>query len=227
VSKGDVEGRERLCKYVLRHPVSLQRLAWTETAGRRARGALVVVNCGAIPRELVESENYDGGRGVPLDKVRATELFERACAGGLPAGCGNLGIAQRDGFRGTKDPMRGLKGQVRAQLSFVLQGVLTQLLLPRAAGPGRVLALEVMVPNPAIRNLIREDKVHQIYSQMQVGQDKYGMQTLNQSLYSLLQRRLISLEEALGRSSDQDELRNMLEGRSVLPLGQQGGHVRG
>jgi len=110
--------------------------------------------------------------------------------------------------------------QVRAQLSFVLQGVLTQLLLPRYNAPGRVLALEVMVPNPAIRNLIRENKVHQIYSQMQVGQDTFGMQTLNQSLYSLYARRLISLEEAMGRSSDQDELRNMIEGRSVLPAAQ-------
>jgi twitching motility protein PilT len=110
--------------------------------------------------------------------------------------------------------------QVRAQLSFVLQGVLTQLLLPRYNAPGRVLALEIMVPNPAIRNLIRENKVHQIYSQMQVGQDTFGMQTLNQSLYSLYARRLISLEEAMGRSSDQDELRNMIEGRSVLPAAQ-------
>jgi len=72
------------------------------------------------------------------------------------------------------------------------------------------MALEVMVPNPAIRNLIREDKVHQIYSQMQVGQEKFGMQTMNQSLYTLFQRRLISMEEALGRSSDPDELKQMI-----------------
>ena len=70
--------------------------------------------------------------------------------------------------------------QVRTQLSFVLEGVLSQTLIPRASGKGRVLALEVMVPNPAIRNLIREDKIHQMYSQMQVGQEKFGMQTLNQ-----------------------------------------------
>ncbi len=114
------------------------------------------------------------------------------------------------------------QSQIRAQLSFVLQGVITQLLLPRMNAPGRVLALEIMIPNAAIRNLIREDKVHQIYSQMQVGQEKFGMQTLNQSLYSLYARRLISLEEAMGRSSDQDELRNMIEGRSQLP-GAQGG----
>ncbi len=92
--------------------------------------------------------------------------------------------------------------QVRAQLSFVLQGVLSQQLLPKAGVPGRVLAVEVMVPNAAIRNLIREDKVHQIYSQMQVGQAKFGMQTMNQSLLSLLQRKLISLDECLGRSTD-------------------------
>jgi twitching motility protein PilT len=107
------------------------------------------------------------------------------------------------------------QSQVRAQLSFVLEGVLSQLLLPRAGTPGRVLALEIMVPNPAIRNLIREDKVHQIYTQMQVGQQKHGMQTLNQSLYSLYARRSITLEEAMGRSSDPDELRTMIEGRAA------------
>jgi twitching motility protein PilT len=100
--------------------------------------------------------------------------------------------------------------QVRAQLSFVLEGVRTQNLLPRAGGPGRVLALEVMIPNAAIRNLIREDKVHQIYSQMQMGQQKFGMQTFNQSLAALVGKKLITIEEALGRSSDPDELRNML-----------------
>ena len=100
--------------------------------------------------------------------------------------------------------------QVRAQLSFVLEGVLTQNLLPKAGGPGRVLAAEVMVPNAAIRNLIREDKVHQVYSQMQVGQSKFGMQTFNQSLAALFNRRLITLDEAVGRSSDPEELRNIL-----------------
>src|SRR5512134_240904 len=78
--------------------------------------------------------------------------------------------------------------QVRTQLSFVLEGVLSQILIPKASGTGRALALEVMVPNPAIRNLIREDKIHQIYSQMQVGQDKFGMQTFNQALAALLSR---------------------------------------
>jgi len=100
--------------------------------------------------------------------------------------------------------------QVRTQLSFVLEGVLSQTLIPRVGGTGRILALEVMVPNPAIRNLIREDKIHQIYSQMQVGQEKFGMQTMNQSLISLVSRRLISLEDALGRSSDPDEFKQMM-----------------
>jgi len=101
--------------------------------------------------------------------------------------------------------------QVRVKLSFVLQGVLSQQLIPRMGAPGRVIAIEVLIPNPAIRNLIREDKVHQIYSQMQVGQDKHGMQTLNQSLYNLWARRVISLDEAQGRSLEPDELRMMME----------------
>ncbi len=105
--------------------------------------------------------------------------------------------------------------QVRAQLSFVLEGVLTQNLIPRAGGPGRVLATEVMIPNPAIRNLIREDKVHQIYSQMQMGQTKFGMQTFNQSLASLFAKRLITIDDAIGRSSDPDELRGMLTSAQV------------
>jgi len=100
--------------------------------------------------------------------------------------------------------------QVRTQLSFVLEGVLSQTLIPRLGGSGRTLALEVMVPNPAIRNLIREDKIHQIYSQMQVGQEKFGMQTMNQSLINLVSRRIISLDDALGRSSDPDEFKQMM-----------------
>ncbi|HOX45770.1 MAG TPA: type IV pilus twitching motility protein PilT [Myxococcota bacterium] len=100
--------------------------------------------------------------------------------------------------------------QVRAQLSFVLQGILAQQLIPKASGQGRVICVEVMVPNPAIRNLIREDKVHQIYSQMQVGQSKFGMQTMNQALYALYSRKMITLDEALGRSTNVDELRDML-----------------
>ena len=104
--------------------------------------------------------------------------------------------------------------QVRAQLSFVIEGVLSQALLQRVGG-GRCLALEIMVPNPAIRNLIREDKVHQIYSAMQVGQAKFGMQTFNQSLAMLLSKRVITQEEAFGRSSDPEELKNILASGSV------------
>ncbi len=100
--------------------------------------------------------------------------------------------------------------QVRAQLSFVLEGVLSQALLAKANGPGRILALEVMIPNPAIRNLIREDKIHQVYSQMQIGQSKFGMQTFNQALALLLTRRLITNEEAFGRSSDPEELKTII-----------------
>lgn len=113
--------------------------------------------------------------------------------------------------------------QVRAQLSFVLQGILSQQLIPKANGQGRVLGVEVMVPNPAIRNLIREDKVHQIYSQMQVGQSKFGMQTMNQSLYALYSKKLITLDEAIGRSSDVDELRSMLQEGAGSHGGTEGG----
>jgi twitching motility protein PilT len=101
--------------------------------------------------------------------------------------------------------------QIRAKLSFVLQGVITQQLIPKMGVPGRAMAMEVLIPNAAIKNLIREDKNHQIYSQMQVGQDKYGMQTLNQSLYSLVVRRIVSPEEAFGRSQEPEELRMMIE----------------
>lgn len=100
--------------------------------------------------------------------------------------------------------------QVRAQLSFVLEGILSQQLIPKASGQGRVLALEILVPNPAIRNLIREDKVHQIYSMMQTGQARYGMQTMNQSLFELYQKRLIAYDEAIGRSSIPEELIAMI-----------------
>jgi twitching motility protein PilT len=105
--------------------------------------------------------------------------------------------------------------QIRAQLSFVLEGVISQALIPRMNSRGRALSLEIMVPNAAIRNLIREDKVHQIYSQMQVGQEKFGMQTMNQSLLSLYQKRMISLEEALGRSLDPEELKQMINNPSA------------
>jgi twitching motility protein PilT len=108
------------------------------------------------------------------------------------------------------------QSQVRAQLSLVLEGVLSQSLLPKVGG-GRALALEVMVPNPAIRNLIREDKIHQIYSQMQIGQQKSGMQTFNQSLCALFLKKQISLEDALAWSSDSDELRVMIQNGGTTP----------
>jgi twitching motility protein PilT len=100
--------------------------------------------------------------------------------------------------------------QVRAQLSLVLHGVVSQQLIPRMDGRGRVLAVEIMIPNPAIRNLIREEKIHQIYSQLQVGQLKFGMQTMSQSLVDLFQRRLISYEEAMGHATEPAEVRTLL-----------------
>jgi len=102
------------------------------------------------------------------------------------------------------------QSQIRAQLSFVLEGVICQSLLPRASGSGRVAALEIMIPNSAIRNLIREDKMHQIYSQMQIGQGTSGMQTLNQHLAQLYHTQLITLEEAMGNSSDPNELNQII-----------------
>jgi twitching motility protein PilT len=111
------------------------------------------------------------------------------------------------------------QSQIRAQLSLVLEGILCQALLPKADGRGRAMAMEILVPNPAIRNLIREDKIHQIYSAMQSGQEKFGMQTFNQSLCTLYQQKLISLETALGRSSNQDELQDMIN-RGVTSAGQ-------
>jgi twitching motility protein PilT len=103
------------------------------------------------------------------------------------------------------------QSQIRAQLSMVLEGILCQTLLPRADGRGRVMALEILVPTPAIRNLIREDKVHQIYSMMQTGQGKHGMQTLNQALATLYHKRFITIEVAMQRSSNADELRELIE----------------
>ena len=100
--------------------------------------------------------------------------------------------------------------QVRTQLAFVLEGVLSQTLIPRRDGRGRVLALEIMVPNTAIRALIRDDKIHQLYSQMQMGQEKFGMQTMNQCLFSLYHKQLISVEDAMARSPDTEELREMV-----------------
>jgi len=113
--------------------------------------------------------------------------------------------------------------QVRAQISFVLEGVCSQQLIPKASGSGRCLGIEVMVPNAAIRNLIREDKIHQIYSSMQVGQGKFGMQTMNQSLLWLYQRRLITQDEAMGRTGDADEFRNMIAQAGTPGSGPGGG----
>lgn len=101
------------------------------------------------------------------------------------------------------------QNQVRAQLSFVLEGIMSLQLLPKMGG-GRTLALEILVPNLAIRNLIREDKLHQVYSQMQMGQNTFGMQTMNQSLAELVQKRQISIDVALESSSEPDELRMIL-----------------
>ena len=102
------------------------------------------------------------------------------------------------------------QAQIRTQLSMVLEGIVSQSLLPRANGQGRVLGMEILVPNSAIRNLIREDKIHQVYSMMQTGQEKYGMQTFNQSLASLYFKKLITLELAMSRSSNQDELQDLI-----------------
>jgi twitching motility protein PilT len=102
------------------------------------------------------------------------------------------------------------QGQIRAQLSLVLEGVICQALLPKVGGKGRAMAMEILIPSSAIRNLIREDKVHQIYGMMQAGQAKHGMQTFNQALAALYFKRMITLETALARSSYPDELQEMI-----------------
>ena len=100
--------------------------------------------------------------------------------------------------------------QIRTLLSFVLQGVVAQQLIPRTFGKGRVASVEVLVPTPAIRNLIREDKIHQIYSQMQIGQDKTGMITMNQSLKGFVEKGMIDEETALTYTTMGEELKKML-----------------
>jgi twitching motility protein PilT len=100
--------------------------------------------------------------------------------------------------------------QVRAQLSMVLEGILCQALLPRIDGRGRAMVMEILIPNAAIRNLIREDKIHQIYSAMQTGTGQSGMQTFNQSLSNAYFQKFITLETALARSSNQDELQDLI-----------------
>ena len=120
----------------------------------------------------------------------------------------------------------GQQAQVRTQLSLVLEGIMCQALLPKASGDGRAMALEILVPNAAIRNLIREDKIHQIYSMMQTGQDKFGMQTFNQSLATLYHKKIITLEAAMNRTSNADELRELIERGSGLNQAYGGGTPR-
>jgi twitching motility protein PilT len=106
------------------------------------------------------------------------------------------------------------QGQVRSQLAFVVEGVITQQLLPKIGG-GRVLAAEVMIATPAIRALIRDEKEHQIYSTIQAGQ-KYGMQTMNQALYNLYAKRIITLETAFDYSTNIEEFEHMVEQKTPI-----------
>jgi len=101
--------------------------------------------------------------------------------------------------------------QIRAQLSMVLEGIMCQTLIPRANGSGRAMAMEILIPNAAIRNLIREDKIHQIYSAMQTGQEKFGMQTFNQSLAHLTLTKQITQEYAESKSSSVEELQDLIK----------------
>jgi len=110
------------------------------------------------------------------------------------------------------------QAQVRIMLSMSLEAVITQSLLPRADGRGRVLGLEILIPNPAIRNLIRENKIHQIYSSMQMGQEKFGMQTFNQSLASLYFKKAITLETAMNVTSKPEELTDIIQRREGLKV---------
>ncbi|MBX3132118.1 MAG: type IV pilus twitching motility protein PilT [Gemmatimonadaceae bacterium] len=113
------------------------------------------------------------------------------------------------------------QAQVRAQLAFVLEGIITQTLLPKRAGKGRVMAAEILVCTPAIRALIRDDKIHQVYSMMQSGK-KFGMQTLNDALYALYTAREVSEEECLRVSGDPTEFLRMI-GKSLVDEGPTGG----
>jgi len=108
--------------------------------------------------------------------------------------------------------------QVRTQLSTSLQAVMSQQLLPRTTG-GRALALEILLPNPAIRSQIREDKIHMIYQSMQMGSEKTGMQTLNQSLVALVQKRAISVDTAMNAAYDADELKGLLQRAGLGKVG--------
>jgi twitching motility protein PilT len=117
------------------------------------------------------------------------------------------------------------QAQVRTQLSFVLQGILCQSLLVTRDGKGRCLCVEILVPNAAIRNLIREDKIHQLYSVMQTGQSGSGMQTFNQSLADLYLRQKIDLETAMARSSMPEELQELINRNVTLASRQVQGQV--
>ena len=105
--------------------------------------------------------------------------------------------------------------QARVMLSMTLEAVLCQALLPKADGTGRVLAMEILIPNHAIRNLIRENKLHQVYSQMQLAQEKSGMQTFNQALADLYFRRLVTLETAMAVTSDPEEMTDIVQRRET------------
>ncbi len=116
--------------------------------------------------------------------------------------------------------------QIRAQLSMVLEGIMCQSLIPRLGGSGRAMAMEIMIPNSAIRNLIREDKIHQIYSSMQTGQEKFGMQTFNQSLAHLVLTRQISQEDGLSKSSNVEELQDLINRGVGVKVGQLAARAR-
>src|ERR1700687_5609721 len=107
--------------------------------------------------------------------------------------------------------------QVRAQLSMVLEGILCQSLLPKPDGRGRAMVMEILIPTPAIRNLVREDKIHQIYSAMQTGTGQTGMQTFNQGLANAYFQKMITLDMALSRSSNADELQDMINRGVSMP----------
>src|SRR3954467_7001691 len=114
------------------------------------------------------------------------------------------------------------QSQVRAQLAFCLEGIITQTLLPKIGGKGRAMAAEILVMTGAIRALIRDDKIHQIYSSMQAGK-KFGMQTMNDALYQLWATKQVAQEDCLRASSDQGELMRMMgivpseEGKGAVP----------
>jgi len=114
------------------------------------------------------------------------------------------------------------QSQVRIMLSMSLEAIVTQALLPRTDGKGRVLALELLIPNAAIRNLIRENKIHQIYAAMQMGQEKFGMQTFNQSLAGLYFKKQITLETAMNVTSKPEELTDMIQRKEGLKVTEKG-----